>query len=519
VTSANSQVSMDRVAEFLASVRNKGVKLWCESGQLHYKAPKGVLTQEDIDGLRISRGQIVTLLERSAGAQATELELEPRSRLERAPLAFSQLAHWHQYKLSERRAIRQIASATRIRGRLNVEVLQKSIAEVVRRHDALRTRIVALDGVPVQEIAESSSPELEFDDLTVISDSDRETQVRLLIDKHILEQIDVAADPLFRVWLLRIRDDEHVLIMAIEHMASDGFSLNILIHELFTAYIQGLKGQAFSLPEVPIQFAEYAVRQRNSLQSWLEEHGAYWNERLAGCHRLRFPAYGGSPAASRVGWGVVPVRIGSQLKSELGEWSRLRRTTLVMSVFTAYVGLVLRWCDARECIIQYQSDGRTSPEIQSTVGYLASVLYLRMELLENNSFVDLLNRVTDEYCKAYEHADSSYFAAQVPRPEWTRNSAFNWLPRESKFDSFVLDDAITCSPVRFVPPLARILDTDGEPSIGLLDTEEGEIAGEVWFPLNRFSVATMERFGRNFLVFIRALLRQPEGRVHDVSLV
>lgn len=511
---------MKSIAEVLGSVRRKGVRLWSENGQLHYKAPKGALTREEIERLRVSKGQIVALLERAAVAEAAEPRLEPRPQPDRAPLAFSQLAHWHFCQLHGRRSIRQVAFATRLRGRLNIDALQQSIAEIVRRHDALRTRIVVCDGIPEQEIAESGDCELEVDDLTAVSERCREVEVKRLIEQLILEPIDITVGPLFGIRLLKLRDDEHVLIVALEHIISDGFSLNILARELSAAYVQALRGRAFSLPTIPMQLADYAVWQRKAQKSWIEKHGAYWNERLAGCQRLRFPEDGSSPTDTHLGWGTVPLRIGRGLKEELREWCRLRQTTVVMSVFAAYVGLVLRWCNVPEAVFQYQSDGRFSSKIENTIGFFASALYLRIALREDDNFVDLMNRATEEYCKAHEHADFCYMTAQVPRPEFTRNTTFNWLPRGSfKADFSDLDgseDAITCSPIRFAHPMVRNYEMDGEPCVLFLDADD-EIVGDVYFPLDRFSVDTMERFGRNFPVFIRALLRQPEERVNDIS--
>jgi hypothetical protein len=516
---STSYESMARIADILGSLRKKGVHLWLENRQLRYKAPRGALTQEEIERLRVSRDQIVAHLESLTGAETAERGL-PRSRLYRAPLAFSQLAHWYRYRLNERRAIREIASATRLRGRLNVEELQNSIAEVVRRHDALRTRIIVLDGEPMQEVSTLVGYELNLDDLTDLPGSLRDSEVRRVIEKQILNPIDITAGPLFGVRLLRLRGDEHVLIMALEHIISDMHSLSIILGEVLTAYMQVVKGHAFSLPRVPVQFADYALRQRNTHTSWREKHDTYWNERLAGCQRLRFPDDKSSHTGTHLGWGIVPVQIGIDLKMQLREWCRQRQTTLVMSVFTAYVGLVSRWCNTPDFVIKYQSDGRVGPELQNTVGYFASELYLRIGLLEDDSVVDLLNRVTNEYCKAYEHADSSYFAAQVPRPEWAMNSIFNWLREGPKLGPFGSADELTCSLVNFEPhPMARNLDRDNEPFIALSETEGGEIAGGIWFSLNRFSVDTMERFGRNFLLFIRALLMQPVGRVKDILLV
>lgn len=512
---------MNRITDVLGSVRKKGVRLWSENGQLHYKAPKGALTQEEIERLRISKSQIVSLLEKATDAETAEPRLGPLPRRDRAPLAFSQLAHWHLYQLSERRAIRQIASATRLRGRLDVDALQKSVAEIVRRHDALRARIVVLDGVPMQEIAGSGGYELRVDDLTALSERFREVEVKRLIEELILEPIDVAVGPLLGVRLLRLHDDEHVLILAMEHMISDAFSMGILLRDLFTAYTQALRGRAYSLPAISIQFAEYASRQRSTQRSWIEKHGTYWNEHLARCQRLRFPEDRSLQTASRLGWGTAPFQIGRSLKAELRDWCRLRRTTLVMSVFTAFVGLVLRWCNTSESVIRYQSDGRISPEIENTIGFFASVLYLRIALREDDSFVDLMNRVTEEYCKAYEHADFCYMAAQVPRPGFTRNTVFNWIPQGSKVDFSDLDgseDAFICSPIPFAHPMLKKLELDHEPGILLYDTDE-EVVGYVYFPLNRFSTDTMERFACAFLKFIEALLRRPESRVKDIILL
>jgi hypothetical protein len=142
VNSTPSQASIDKIADIVGSVRKKGVSLWSENGRLHYRAPKGVLTHEEIEKLRLSRRQIVALLEMATGAAADEPRTDPHSTSVRALLAFSQLARWNLHQLSQRRTIRQIASAVRLHGKINFNALTASIAEIVRRHDALRTRIV-----------------------------------------------------------------------------------------------------------------------------------------------------------------------------------------------------------------------------------------------------------------------------------------------------------------------------------------------------------------------------------------
>ncbi len=521
MNSLSNQESMDGIAHFLGHVRKKRVRLWLENGELHYKAPKNALTREDIERFRASRGQIVAFLERSTGAETAEPKLGPRQQFDRVPLTFSQLTHWRSHRLHEQPSIRTLASATRLRGRLDIGLLHESLTETVRRHEALRTRIVVADGLPTQEITESSDCKLGVDDFTALSEDARDIEVRHLIDQLILEPVHLAVDPLFKVRLAKLRDDEHVLIVTMEHIISDAFSLNILLRDLFTIYMQALDGRALFLPAIPIQFADYAVWRRDAHTSWIERHGAYWDERLRGCQRLRFPESDSSSAANRMGCGTVPLKIGKNLKAELREWCLLGRTTLVMSVFTAYVGLVLRWCNEEEGVFPYQTDGRFSPKVENTIGYFASVLYLRIELRDSDSFVDLLNRVTKEYCKAYEHADFSYIGTQVHQAEFMRNAGFNWVSQEPKSDLSKWgrsEDAITACPVSFTHPVWERYEADIEPLMLLYDSG-AEIVGGVHYPLNRFSKNTMERFGLNFLVFLKTLLKQPQTRVKDILLL
>lgn len=518
---ADSQAPMGNIDDVLASLRKKGVEFSSVNGQLHYKAPKGTLTQEEIERLRERRRQIVAHLGGASGVETAESIIQPGGSTCSFPLTFSQQARWRLFQSGELPRLRQVASATRLRGQLDLNALRRSIAHIVHRHSALRTRIAIRNEKPTQEIDEAADCQLEVYDLTRIADSLRDIEINRLFDEFILQPIDLDVGRMFGIRLLKLDDNEHILIAAMDHLISDGYSLSILTRDLFGAYAQASRGSAISLPAIPMQFADYASWQERAHKEWMEKHDAYWNERLSGFQRLRFPEDGMSPSAAGLGWGTIPLHIGKDLKAELRAWCRLRRTTLVMSVFTAYVALVFRWCNSSESVIQYQSDCRFSPQVENTIGFFSSVLYLRLALKGGDSLVDLMNRVTAEYCKSHEHADHSYIAAQVPRPEFTRNTVFNWVPQGSNDDlssAHESEAAITCSPVSFVHPMLKKVELDREPGILLYDSDD-DVVGGVYFPLNRFSVENMERFGRNFLVFIRALLRQPEDRVSDIVLV
>ena len=492
----------DRLGDFLALVYSKGVLLWSDQGQLRFKAPKGSLSTQEIDQLRASKGAIITFLAREVTA----------------PLTHTQLEYWNFHELGERSTSRQLASVTRIAGHLRVDVLRHGIAELVRRHAALRTRVIVRGGVPVQVVNAKEQCELEVTDLSTRPPSHQQLEMAQVIEETLMRPIEVAVDMLFAVRLLKLSAEEHILIVAMNHIISDAHSMGVLLRDLFMSYAQIVQGRPIELPRIGLQLHDYAIRQKRTHQAWLDQHRAYWNERLRGCRRLRFPD--DPPATPAAGWSRVPLRIGSALKASLTQWARSHRTTLVMAMAAVYAGLVLRWCGATDTVIQFQSDGRLDPDVENTVGYFAAALFLRVQLPEQATFAELVLQVTQEYCNAYEHADCSYLGSQVPRPEFARNTAFNWVPRVGQGDLSALrgtDSALDLQALPVPNPELQRLDHDHEPAVVLFEVDD-DVVGYVAFPLNRFSVANMEHFTRSLLTFVHSLLTQPDKRVADVVL-
>jgi surfactin family lipopeptide synthetase A len=436
------------------------------------------------------------------------------------PLAFSQLSHWKTYRLHERRGIRWIARATRLCGPLKVDALSHSFAELVRRHEALRTRIIVVDGVPAQEVIDAPDCRLEIEDLTGLDDATRDSELTRRIDKFVHEPIDVTVGPLFGARLYKLAADEHVLLMAMEHMISDGCSLGIVHRDIFAFYEAETMALPLTLPPVAMQLPEYARWCLSGRAAWLEAHGAYWNEQLLRYPRVTFPSDTAPTKPGDSGWGTIPFRLESGLKADLFEWCRCWHSTPAMSVFAAFACVTLRWCEVDEAVFQYQSDGRVLPELENTVGFIASMLYVRVELLHNDSFVALLQRVTEEYCRAYEHIDLSYTMTHTPRPGFTRNAAFNWVPLGSGFGSRREEGqgkTISRVPVRIARPVVTDLVIDNEPALLVFEEEEA-LVGELQFPLSRFSFESMSAFAQALTRTVEALLRQPERRLTSVPL-
>jgi len=374
-------------------------------------------------------------------------------------------------------------------------------------------------GVPTQEIDAPKDWQLTVRELQASAAVPSQTEINKEVERLTLEPIDIARGPLFDASLLRIAEGEHVLIVAMEHLISDMASLSIFLRDLLIAYHQAEQRHEFSLPQVPVQLADYGVWQTKAQRLWIDTHGSYWNGRLAACGRLRFPADKSLPFEAGLGWGMAAIHIGSDLKFKLHEWSKGRRTTLVMTTFSVYVGLVFRWCQASDAVFLHQSDGRFSRKVMNTIGYFTFPLYLRMQLLANDSFNDLLDKSIEEYCNAHEHADYSYLEAQWPRPEFTRNTAFNWVPQGPRGEplSDVRPGSITHSSLQFDQPFLMRLEKDVEPCLVLFD-EGKEIRGGIYYPHHKFSAGSMNRFARSYLSSLEALLADPSSRVRDLSL-
>jgi hypothetical protein len=486
----------------LAAILERGVKFKIEKGRLRYQAPKGALAEQEIAWMRDSRSELLEALGR-IGEDATTTDLDCET-FELAPLTFSQLAHWRNFRLFQRPSIRQIASATRIIGPLSIDALNESIAAVVCRHDALRTRVVMIDGVPVQRVDRTAAVALQ---LCNVPSNSRAVALAIqeAIDTLILEPVDVSIGPMWKLRLLQLKPNEHILIIAIEHMISDATSLAILTTDIFFEYARATLTRAdLLLPQVSMQLADYALRQRQTA-AWGEKHSSHW-KRLSQYGRARFPSE--RESRQTYGWSSVPVRIDSKLKERLQTWSRSWGVTLAMAVFTAYVALVLRWCGIARMVVGYVTDGRSDQKLENAVGFYASVLYLRISLSESDSFVDLVSQLVKEYCVAHEHDDQFYLIAQPDRPAFTKNTCFNWVPlgtRNALSTSIAAEFPLECVQISFPHPIVQRLDSDEEPFL-VVEEHDSEIIGDFYFPKELFPQETMSAFVKCFEATVDTML-------------
>ena len=206
------------------------------------------------------------------------------------PLSFAQQRLWFLDRLLPNKAAYNIPTVWRLRGQLDALALERSLNELVARHETLRTRFVLSGDEPVQVIEPPSAVALPITDLSAMPQAEREARARQITDTEARQPFDLEAGPLLRAQLLRLAAEEHLLLLNVHHIASDGWSMGVLWRELSSGYNAFVSGHAPDLPRLPIQYADYAVWQREWLQGEaLERQLAYWKEKLADLSTLELP--------------------------------------------------------------------------------------------------------------------------------------------------------------------------------------------------------------------------------------
>jgi hypothetical protein len=509
------------VPALLLQMRLKGVRLWTDNGRLRYQTSKGALSPADLETIRALRADIVEFFSRFEQSGAEPMQLESRSQNEPVPLTFTQQLWWRNcLNLGRNPGMRTVAAAVRLFGAVSIGLLQHVFAEVAQRHEALRTQIAAVDGIPFQLIVEPDRCPLQFVDVTHLPTRERTLHSAQILDRLVYEPISVSRGPLFAARLSKLGERDHLLAIAMDHIISDAVSVGILWREIFSAYRELAQGLPLSFANTAIQFADYAVWQHKSRAPWTQEHGTYWRTRLAGAKRVQLP--GSHATRKTVGgkWRSYPVLLGTDLSCRLRALSRQQRTSIVMTVLTAYIALLLRWCDINDLVVAFITTGRLQPEVENTLGYFSAPLFLRAGLFDGDTFLDLLERVTAEYGTAYRHSDLGRVAAETPEPEFAWNPRFNWIPKE--LNAPTLDTTALAENAGFTVepwPLDGLrrddLEWGGQIELALSDDPDG-IAGELIYRVDRYTSDVMECFARNVRLFAAEMARNPTSRVADV---
>jgi hypothetical protein len=322
------------------------------------------------------------------------------------PASFAQQRLWFLDQLQPGRASYHIPAALKLVGRLDIPALERALNEVVRRHEALRTTLVADGGIPRQVIAAELKLPLVMHDLSCVREDERDLHAQTCMRAEAERPFDLARGPLVRAALLRKSEREHVAMVTMHHAISDGWSIGILIRELSALYDSFLLGQPSPLAEPPIQYADYAVWQRSWLQgAVLEAQLEYWTNQLAGVPDLDLPTDRPRPPVASQRGGERSTTLPKTTFEAVRALGRLEGATVYMSLLAAFQVLLYRYSGQDDIAVGTPIAGRTRPELEGLIGFFVNTLVLRGDLSGDPGFRELLRRTRLTAVEAYTHQD------------------------------------------------------------------------------------------------------------------
>ena len=453
-----------------------------------------------------------------AGHGVVAPPIRRREREGEPPLSFAQEYMWLIEQLEETGAAFFTPIPVRLRGSLDVPALGKSLDEVVRRHEALRTAFpVGTDGRPVQRVVSEAYLALPVIDLSALPEDARNAESVALAAALHRRPFDLARGPLVRAALLRLAGDDHHLVMTVHHILFDGWSGGVLLKEVATLYAAFAEGQPSPLPELPIQYADFAAWQRDTLHGEpLEKLLGYWRGRLAAPPpELVLP--GAKPNVTTLRSGSVPVSLPADLTAGLKALARGEGVTLFVPLLAAYQALLSRLTRQTDIPVGAPIANRNRPETEGLIGYFVNTLVMRTDLGGDPTFRELVGRVREVALGAYAHQDMPFTRlVEELKPERLggRTPLFQVL--------FLLQNA-PIPPIELPGLTLHTLESEvpiATYDLALVLAEDGgTLSGTLWFNRDLLDVETVAAMTRQLRILLEGAVAGPDRRLSELPIL
>jgi amino acid adenylation domain-containing protein/thioester reductase-like protein len=451
--------------------------------------------------------------------KASHNKIQPQGRDTKVfPLSFAQQRLWFFNQLEPDSCAYNIPTAVRLIGYLNVTALSLSINEIIRRHETLRTTFSIENGEAVQIIHEASEFQLLVIDLQALSETEQQNQVTQLAKLEAQKPFNFE-EPLLRVTLLQLGATENVILFTMHHIISDGWSTGILIKELTALYQAFSTNTSCILPELPIQYADFGVWQRNWLQGEVQQTQLnYWKQKLAGTLAvLDLPTDRARGAIQTDRGASASVTLPKSLSEELKNLCQQQGVTLFMTLLAAFKLLLYRYTQQNDIIVGTPIANRNRSEIEGLIGFFVNTLVLRTDLGGNPSFRELLRRVREVTLGAYAHQDLPFeqlVDSLQPERDLSHNSLFQVM--------FILQNAPTedlrLKELTLSPVLVENQTANFDLTLSMVETEQG-ISG--WFEYNTdlFDAARINRMIGHFQTLLAGIVANPDSRLSELPIL
>lgn len=439
------------------------------------------------------------------------------------PMSFAQERLWFLSQLAPESPVYNIPAGVRLAGSLDVAVLEKSLNEVVIRHEVLRTTFAKRNGGQVQIVAPSLSLKIPEIDLRALPANVREAEALRLVNENAEKPFDLSKGPLLRATVFRLEEQDYLFLITMHHIISEVWSITILFRELEVLYKALLAGRNSPLPELPIQYADFAVWQRDSFKrEVLEKQLSYWREQLGGeLPVLQLPTDKQRPAVQsfRGAWQsrVLPKGLTTALKN----MSQGENATLFMTLLAAYSTLLNRYTEQEDIVVGSPIAGRNRAETEGLIGFFINTLALRIDLSGDPSFRKLLQRVREVALAAYSNQDLP-FEKLIEEISPERDTSYTPVFQVM----FALQNAP--APALGLPALkpgqpltpSEIHNKSAKTDLALFieDSTEG-LTASFEYSTDLFEESTIARMLKHFQILLESVVAEPEQRLSSLRLL
>lgn len=504
--------------EFLSSLRGLDVQLSLEGGQLRCTAPTGVVTAELRGELAARKYEIVTFLGQANLAKMGD-PIHPVNREGELPLSFAQQRLWLLNHFEPGSFAANIPSYFLLKGTLNIQALEDSFSEIVRRHEVLRSVYKTLDGRPVLEVARPQRFKVQVFDLEGLTEDEQRSQAEHIAQADVVQPFDLTQSPMLRVKVLKISSESSVLLLNFCHIAFDGWSFSLLVKELSALYPAFLRGEPSPLAELPIQYVDFAAWQRRLLQDEvLETQLNYWRQKLSGSRTvLELPADHPRPTFQTGNGGSVVFNLSASVTEDVRTLSQREGVTPFVLLFTAFSTLLLRYSGQDDILVGTPVANRNRTETEELIGFFVNTLVLRADLSGNPTFRTALQRLHDFALGAFAHQDLPFeklVEALNPKRDVSHSPIFQVM--------FSLDHAagtpLTLPGLAPAWPEFKFSGAQFDLSLYLTETNNS-IEGRFSYNSDIFDRESIVQMAKCFETLLGEMIRNPQQRVQEVQLL
>ncbi len=450
--------------------------------------------------------------------------LQQKGNVERSfPVSFAQQRLWFLEQLLPGTPLFNIPSGFRIPG-LRQAALERAVQEVVRRHEVLRTTFSVVNEHPVQVIAPSLEIPMPVVDLRGLPAAEREQRAQQLAAEEAVRPFDLSCGPLLRTTLLRVSDADYIFLITLHHIVSDGWSTSVFFRELGVLYEAYALGRPSPLPELPIQYADYAVWQREHLRGEvLQEHLNYWKRQLEGAPAvLQLPSDRPRPAVPSFRGGVQQLYVPRYVTEKLNALSQRKGTTLFMTLLAAFQTLLYRYTSQEDIVVGSPIANRLRAELEGLIGFFVNTLVLRTDLSGEPSFRELLGRVREMTLGAYAHQDLPFeklVEELQPERDLNRNPLFQVmfvLQNTPGAEAAGAQQPPTGSDPGIIPVGTGTAKFDL--TLSVMETAHG-LMGGLEYSADLFDAATAERMARHLENLLAGIAADPDRKLWELPLL